>query len=258
MPVICTRNRNPSYQPITQRIPQKKQEENKSTDTETFRTFSVRASVTSSLSSNTSKFLVGTALPNSTAKERLSRRESETTQQSSKGWKEDYEKYVQSLDTGKEKKGATKKEKRVSIKPEDQSILSISPKLQELQQLHNQLTKSSYVPTSTTKVFQPRRPTIESIRLAIEQAKKETNKNMGTEDISTGVSLNDAATLTEKKKKKLVKKKKAPGSPNQSTGSSRASASSSAKDKQASPAIKKKVESDTLQLRMKMKATVKK
>ncbi|VEN64448.1 unnamed protein product [Callosobruchus maculatus] len=151
MPVICTRNRNPSYQPITQRIPQKKQEENKSTDTETFRTFSVRASVTSSLSSNTSKFLVGTALPNSTAKERLSRRESETTQQSSKGWKEDYEKYVQSLDTGKEKKGATKKEKRVSIKPEDQSILSISPKLQELQQLHNQLTKSSYVPTSTTK-----------------------------------------------------------------------------------------------------------
>nr|CAI5834829.1 unnamed protein product [Callosobruchus analis] len=116
MPVICTRNRNPSYQPITQRIPQKKQEENKVSDAETFRTFGVRSSVTSSLSSNTSKFLVGTALPNSTAKERLSRKE------------------------------------RVSIKPEDQSILSISPKLQELQQLHNQLTKSSYVPTNISKV----------------------------------------------------------------------------------------------------------
>nr|CAI5834828.1 unnamed protein product [Callosobruchus analis] len=153
MPVICTRNRNPSYQPITQRIPQKKQEENKVSDAETFRTFGVRSSVTSSLSSNTSKFLVGTALPNSTAKERLSRKESETTQQSSKGWKEDYEKlYAQSLGTSKERKGATKKEKRVSIKPEDQSILSISPKLQELQQLHNQLTKSSYVPTNISKV----------------------------------------------------------------------------------------------------------
>nr|CAH7759253.1 unnamed protein product [Callosobruchus chinensis] len=255
MPVICTRNRNPSYQPITQRIPQKKQEENKPTDTETFRTFSVRASVTSSLTSNTSKFLVGTALPNSTAKERLSRKESETTQQSSKGWKEDYVKlYAQSLDTGKERNTATKKEKRVSIKTEDRSILSISPKLQELQQLHNQLTKSSYVPTYTTKVFQPRLPTIESIRLAIEKAKKETNKNMGTEDISAGVSLNDATTLTEKKKKKVVKKKKSPGSTSQSTGSSRASASSS---KEAKP-IKKKVDSDTLQLRMKMKATVKK
>nr|CAI5834827.1 unnamed protein product [Callosobruchus analis] len=181
MPVICTRNRNPSYQPITQRIPQKKQEENKVSDAETFRTFGVRSSVTSSLSSNTSKFLVGTALPNSTAKERLSRKE----------------------------------------------------------------------------VFEPRRPTIESLRLAIEKAKKETNKNMGTEDISAGVSLNDAATLTEKKKKKVVKKKKAPGSPTQSTGSSRASASSSAKAKEPN-AVKKKVESDTLQLKMKMKTTVKK
>ncbi|CAH1967699.1 unnamed protein product [Acanthoscelides obtectus] len=113
MPVICTSSRKPSYQPITYRILQRKQEENKH-DPDTLKTFSVRASETSSLSS-ASKSLVGTAVPNSTAKERLSRRA------------------------------------RVSIKPDDESILSISPKLQELQQLHNQLTRSSYIPVTTTK-----------------------------------------------------------------------------------------------------------
>ncbi|CAH1967698.1 unnamed protein product [Acanthoscelides obtectus] len=178
MPVICTSSRKPSYQPITYRILQRKQEENKH-DPDTLKTFSVRASETSSLSS-ASKSLVGTAVPNSTAKERLSRR----------------------------------------------------------------------------AVFQPRRPTIETIRLAIEQAKKETNKKMGTEDVSAGISLNDAATSTDKKKKMITKKKK-PGSANQSTGSSRStSATRSTTITKEKKVAKKKVENDTFPLRIKIKSTV--
>lgn len=126
-------------------------------------------------------------------------------------------------------------------KVKSNSIISGSQKLKELQDLHKELKKSSYEPQKDTnlviiiiiinqlsywtvlKQFQPRRPTMESIKSAIGKAKLKqmemaSNKSIGTDDEKPDVITTEASTSTNRskssKKKKKIKPKKTSGNDN--------------------------------------------
>ncbi|KAJ8927428.1 hypothetical protein NQ314_020098 [Rhamnusium bicolor] len=217
MPVICTKDLNKRYQPLTARALAKKRAENDSI--QTLKNFSVKDSDTS----RNPYFLVGTTIPNSIVRGTSNKNNpvviqadnSNATIKNINADKELKETDSKELHTILEKKEIKEEkiiheinqtEKQTEKTNNTSSIISGSEKMKELQQLQKQLHKS-YEPKP---LFEPRRPTLDSIKSAIEKAKQEfeRNKNVGTEKKKSVASMSDASTSTEKMKKKTRKKKK--------------------------------------------------
>ncbi|KAG5886140.1 hypothetical protein JTB14_011386 [Gonioctena quinquepunctata] len=197
MPLICKKDK--LHKSITTRLATKPKEDISSW--ETLRTFSAKTSHTQ----RNARILSGTAIQNSTVKANVLN-VNETIPYEIKP-----EKQRSQLPITK-KALLSEKHQNETISEETydkDSIISGSKTLQDLKNLQKQLRKSSCVPEKP--LFEPRRPTIEAIKEAIEKAKRleiHRHKNVGTDEESGPLYLlNDASTSTKGIKRRTKKKK---------------------------------------------------